>query len=55
MYAVERYPSTYLFVIGGDYGQDIASGFSRLMHAQNRFKGLLEKWLTLIAARLPLS
>jgi hypothetical protein len=41
VYAIERYQSTYLFVICSDTGQNASAGFSRLMNAKKRFTGLL--------------
>jgi hypothetical protein len=43
VYAIQRFPSTYLFVIGGRTGQDASMGFSRLMNAKQRFTGLLRE------------
>ena len=43
VYAVQRFPSTYLFVIGGQSNQDISTGFSRLMKANHRFTGMLSE------------
>lgn len=37
VYAVQRFPSTYLFVICGQSNQDISTGFSRLVKVKHRF------------------
>jgi hypothetical protein len=41
VYAIRRFPSTYLFVIGGKSSDDIAEAFQRLLAAKQRFHGFL--------------
>jgi len=41
VYAVQRFPSTYLFIICGQSNQDISTGFSRLMKGKHRFTGFM--------------
>jgi hypothetical protein len=41
VYSVQRFPSTYVFVIYGQSGQDISAEFSELMKATHRFTGFM--------------
>ncbi len=41
VYAVERYPSTYTFIVAGNSPDDIEKEFARLLGSKNRFIGLL--------------
>lgn len=41
VYAIQRFPSTYLFVIGGRSTDDVAQAFQHLLRAKTRFSGFL--------------
>jgi hypothetical protein len=43
VYAIQRFPSTFVFIIGGVSGDDVLRGFHRLLNAKARFRGLLEE------------
>jgi hypothetical protein len=43
IYSIRRFPSTYLFVLGGKSTQDVSEGFRRLMDAPDRFTGFLAR------------
>lgn len=42
VYAIQRFPSTYTFVIGGASSDDVSRAFQRLLGAKARFRGLLQ-------------
>ncbi len=39
VYAIQRFPSTYVFVIGGKSGDDVVNAFQSLLNAKTRFTG----------------
>lgn len=41
VYAIQRFPSTYLFVIGGKSSGDVKEAFQHLLGAKKRFNGFL--------------
>jgi hypothetical protein len=43
VYAVQRFPSTYLFVICGNSGEDVSTKFSRLLKVKDRFTGFMNR------------
>lgn len=42
VYGIQRFPSTYFFIVGGFNSDDISREFSRLIQAKDRFNGFLE-------------